>query len=67
MIKIYDYICNNPECKLYEAEIELFVHDELSDEQKCESCEKKLHRILSATPGRVKGTTNPVKRFTQYK
>lgn len=62
MFKVYDYICNNENCKLDLQVIELLVSDEYLDAQKCELCKGKLRRVLSAVKGYVKGTENPVKQ-----
>jgi NAD-dependent SIR2 family protein deacetylase len=58
-LKIHTYHCSNGKCKIKDQQVELCVHSELIDIQKCEACQKTLVREVSGPKGFVKGTMNP--------
>jgi len=51
---LYEYVCNNKECKLF-GELQAIPSDvEKRDKQKCDECKRKLERKVSRTSFRVK-------------
>ena len=51
---LYEYKCNNKECKLFEELQMIPAPVEKRDKVKCEACKRKLRRLVSKTSFTVK-------------
>ena len=41
----FDYVCENPDCELFEAREERFVYADEKDDQRCGLCGITMHRL----------------------
>ncbi len=59
---IYEFVCQGMDCGMTNKEVERFCKFEETEAQVCETCKRKLIKVLSNTPGYVKGTETPCKQ-----
>ena len=60
-LKVFDYACQEPDCKYCGDRIERFVNSSNEDFQKCQGCRMPMDKEIPAPKGYVRGTTNPVR------
>jgi hypothetical protein len=61
MLKVFEYMCPNDKCSVFEKVHERFLHSGQENSQICFECHAEVLKVYSATKGYVKGTQNPCK------
>lgn len=61
MYKMFEFSCKGTDCPKHDTVIERLVDPQTMDFEECDECSRKLHQVISAPKGYVRGTINPVK------